>query len=77
MVNTAIVLAAVEGNIATADRSLQRQYGGSLVLTKAWAKSLLSRMGFGSARVPPLLKDLLLSLKSERSSIFWTFVLKS
>ena len=74
MVNTAIVLAAVEGNIATADRSLLRQYGGS---PKAWAKSLLRRTGFGSARVPPLLKDLLLSLKSERSSIFWTFVLKS
>ena len=28
------------------DCSFLRQYGGSIVLTKAWAKSLLSRMGF-------------------------------
>ena len=39
-------LAATEGIVAAADRSLLRQHGGSLVLTKAWAKSLLSRMGF-------------------------------
>ena len=46
MVNTAIVLAAVEGIVAATDCSFLRQYGGSIVLTKAWAKSLLSRMGF-------------------------------
>ena len=46
------------GIIAAADRNLLRQHGGSLVLTKAWAKSLLSRIGFvkrkgsTSAKVP-------------------------
>ena len=58
VVNTAIVLAAGEGIVAAADCSLLRQHGGSLVLTKAWAKSLLSRIGFvkrkgsTSAKVP-------------------------
>ena len=46
VVNTAIVLTAAEGIVAATDRSLLRQHGGSLVLTKAWAKSLLIRMGF-------------------------------
>ena len=46
VVNTAIVLAAAEGIVAATERSLLRQHGGSLVLTKAWAKSLLIRMGF-------------------------------
>ena len=39
--NTAIVLAAAEGVVAAPDCSLLRQYGGSLVFTKAWAKCLL------------------------------------
>ena len=46
VVNTTIVLAAAEGIVSAADHSLLRQHGGSLVFTKAWAKSLLSRMGF-------------------------------
>ena len=46
VVNTAIVLAAAEGIVAASERSLLRQHGGSLVLTKARAKSLLIKMGF-------------------------------
>ena len=46
VVNTAIVVAAAEGIVAAADRSLLRQHGGTLVLTKSWAKSLMIRMGF-------------------------------
>lgn len=46
VVNTAIVLAAAEGIVSATDRSLLRQHGGTLVLTKSWAKSLLIRMGF-------------------------------
>ena len=46
VVNTAIVLAAAEGIVSATERSPLRQHGGSLVLTKAWAKSLLIRMGF-------------------------------
>ena len=38
VVNTAIVLAAAEGIVAATERSLLRQHGGSLVLTKAWTK---------------------------------------
>ena len=58
VVNTAIVLAAAEGIVAATEHSLLRQHGGSLVLTKAWAKSLLIRMGFvkrkgsTSAKIP-------------------------
>ena len=60
MVNTAIVLANAEGIVAAADDSLRRQdkHGGSLVLTNAWAKSMLNIMGFvkrkgsTSAKVP-------------------------
>ena len=45
--NTVLVLADAEGIVAAADGSRLRQdkHGGSLVLTKSWAKSLLSRMG--------------------------------
>ena len=46
----AIVLAAAKGIVAAADRSLLRQHAGSLVLTKGWAKSLLSRMGFAKRK---------------------------
>ena len=58
VVNTAIVLAAAEGIVAATDCSFLRQHGGSLVLTKAWAKSLINRMGFvkrkGSTMLPNL-----------------------
>ena len=40
VVNTAIVLAAAEGIVAATDRSHLRQHGGTLVLTKSWAKSV-------------------------------------
>ena len=46
MVNPAIVLAAVEGVVAATECSVLRQHGGSLLLTIAWVKSLLLRMGF-------------------------------
>ena len=46
VVNTVIVLAAAEEIVAATDCSFLRQYVGSIVFTKAWAKFLLSRMGF-------------------------------
>ena len=46
VVNTTIVIAAAEGIAAATDHSLLKQNGGSIVLTKAWAKYLLIRMGF-------------------------------
>ena len=46
VVNTSIVMAAAEGIVASRDRSLLIQYGGHIQITKTWAKSLLSRMGY-------------------------------
>ena len=45
-VNSLIVLAAANGIVAAKERSLLREHGGHLELTKAWAKSLLQRMGY-------------------------------
>ena len=43
-VNTAITLAAARGIIPDTNRTLLAEYGGHVVLTKDWAKSLLKRM---------------------------------
>ena len=40
-VNSVIVLAAANGIIAAKERSLLREHGGHLKLTKGWVKSLL------------------------------------
>ena len=53
MINTARVLAAAERTVTAADCSLLRQHGGSLVLTKTWTKSLLSRKGFVKCILKP------------------------
>ena len=46
IVKTAIAIAAGTGVIHTRDKSLLLDNGGSIELTKNWAKSLLYRMGF-------------------------------
>ena len=46
VVNTAIVMAAAEGIIASRDSGKLREHGGLIQITKAWAKSLLVRMGY-------------------------------
>ena len=46
VVNTAIVQAASLGIIAARDPGLLREHGGHIEITKAWAKSLLKRMGY-------------------------------
>ena len=45
-VNSIIVLAAANGTIVAKDRNLLMKHGGHLVLTKAWAKSLLGQIGY-------------------------------
>ena len=46
VVNTAIVMAAVNVIIAARSPALLTQHGGHIDITKAWAKSLLKRMGY-------------------------------
>ena len=50
IVNTAITLGVAEGIVKNADSNLLVMNGGHIVLTKSWAKSLLSRMGFVKRR---------------------------
>ena len=46
VINTEIVMAAAEGIIAARDLGKLREHGGHIHITKAWAKSLLVRMGY-------------------------------
>ena len=46
IVNTAIVMAAVQGIVSARDHALLTEHGGHIEITKAWAKSLLKRMGY-------------------------------
>ena len=75
-VNSVIVLAAANGIVAAKDRSLLCEHGGHLELTKAWAKSLLGRMGYVKrkcsnagkvtyAHFEELKKDFLVDVKAE------------
>ena len=50
VINTAIVRACAEGIILARDRSVLVKYGGHIELTKAWAMSLLHRMGYSKRR---------------------------
>ena len=45
-VNARIVIAAAEGIIKATDRTMLSENGGHIQLTKAWAYSILQRMGF-------------------------------
>ena len=58
MVNTAIVLSA-EGIIKIHDSNLLASNGGHIVLTKAWGKSILHRMGFVKRRASTKAKVLI------------------
>ena len=46
VVNTAIVMAAAHGIVSARDPALLTEHGGHIEITKAWAKSLLKRMGY-------------------------------
>ena len=43
-INTAVILAAVEGIITAKDRTLLASNGGHIQLNKSWAKSIMERM---------------------------------
>ena len=49
-VNTAITIAGAKGLLLKQDRTRLQEYGGPITLSKAWAKSLLLRMGFVKRR---------------------------
>lgn len=46
VVNTSICMAAAEGIVITHDQSLLTKHGGHILITKAWARSILTRMGY-------------------------------
>ena len=50
VVNTSIAIAIAIGVVRKRDRSLLKEEGGPLELTKNWAKSILQRMGFVKRR---------------------------
>ena len=50
VVNTSITIATGTGVVRKRDKSLLKENGGSLELTKNWAKSILYRMGFVKRR---------------------------
>ena len=50
VVNTSIAIATGTGVVRKPDRSLLKEEGGPLELTKNWAKSILYRMGFVKRR---------------------------
>ena len=45
-VNTNICMAAAKGIVTSRDRGLLAQHGGHIQITKTWARSLLTRMGY-------------------------------
>ena len=51
VVNSAVTIASAKGIILTMDRTLLSDNGGHVNLTRGWAKSLLSRMGYVKRRV--------------------------
>lgn len=51
VVNSAVVIASAKGIIRKLDRTLLSDNGGHVDLTRGWAKSFLSRMGFVKRRV--------------------------
>ena len=50
VVNTQIVMAGARGVLLFKDKNLLKEYGGSIDITKDWAKSLLKRMGFSKRK---------------------------
>ena len=49
-VSTEVILAAAEGIVVAQDRTLLQVHGGSIVLTRGWALSLMKRMGLVKRR---------------------------
>ena len=76
VVNTNICMAAAEGIVASRDQGLLAQHGGHIQITNAWARSLLTRMGYvkrkcsnaGKVAVPRFLEiqgDFLADIQAE------------
>ena len=56
VVNTAIVMATAEGIVQNHDSSLLASNSGPILITKNWAKSLMTRMNFVKRRTNTKLK---------------------
>ena len=50
MITTSITMASATAIIRRADRNLLSEYGGPIMITANWAKSLLFHMGFVKRR---------------------------
>uniref|UniRef100_A0A8C4QAG2 DDE-1 domain-containing protein n=1 Tax=Eptatretus burgeri TaxID=7764 RepID=A0A8C4QAG2_EPTBU len=50
VINRSIVMAVAEGILLKHDKTKLSQYGGTLQITEAWARSLLTRLGFGKRK---------------------------
>ena len=50
VVNSAVTIASAKGIIVTMNRTLLSDNGGHVNLTRGWARSLLSRMGYVERR---------------------------
>ena len=46
IINADVVVASATGVVLSKNRALLKQYGGSIVIERSWAKSLLTRMKF-------------------------------
>ena len=64
-INARIVMAAAEGIIKATDRTLLSENGGHIQLTKAWAYSILKRMGFVQRKATTKTKTTLSKLEFE------------
>ena len=69
VVNTAIVMAAARGVITSKNPGLFGEHGSCIEITKAWAKSLLMRMGYVKRKYSNAGKISHILRKSKRN--FW------
>ena len=46
VINTSVLMAAAEGIVTHHDANLLAKNGGSIVISKHWARALLTRMNF-------------------------------
>ena len=70
VVNTLIVMAGAHGIVSARNPALLVEHGGHIEFTKAWAKSLLKRMGYVKRKCSNAGKCRWPDLKSSKKN-FW------
>ena len=69
---SAITMAAATAIVRRHDRNLLAENGGSINITKTWAKSLLHRMGYVKRRGSSTAKMIITDLKQLKNSFCLT-----